>query len=140
MAHSTATSISTSEYGGHKLHLDQNEKLMMFGVTRVLAVDGYSSKTIANATMPVKNNLVIFEEVYREGWGVGGGYEDHHLLLPNQYIEWVTYNNKRIKQNRRLTDPEKCVSRVNSQAPARLRTALCCAARCFGVRCKPGVT
>lgn len=50
---------------GHKLHLDQNEKLVMFGVTHVLAVDGYSSKIIANATMPVKNNLVIYEEVYR---------------------------------------------------------------------------
>lgn len=50
---------------GHKLHLDQNEKLVMFGVMHVLAVDGYSSKIIANATMPVKNNLVIYEEVYR---------------------------------------------------------------------------
>ncbi|RVE63435.1 hypothetical protein OJAV_G00136250 [Oryzias javanicus] len=50
---------------GHKLHLDQNEKLGMFGVTHVLAVDGYSSKIVAHATMPVKNNLVIYEEVYR---------------------------------------------------------------------------
>lgn len=50
---------------GHKLHLDQNEKLGMFGVTHVLAVDGYSNKIVSNATMPIKNNLVIFEEVYR---------------------------------------------------------------------------
>nr|XP_055036884.1 uncharacterized protein LOC129424295 [Misgurnus anguillicaudatus] len=50
---------------GHKLHLDQNEKLVMFGVTQVLAIDGYSSKIVANATMPVKNNLVIYEQVYR---------------------------------------------------------------------------
>ncbi|KAL1277198.1 hypothetical protein QQF64_023871 [Cirrhinus molitorella] len=50
---------------GHKLHLDQNEKLGMFGVTHVLAVDGYSSKIVAKATMPVKNNLVIYEQVYR---------------------------------------------------------------------------
>ncbi len=50
---------------GHKLHLDQNEKLGMFGVTHVLAVDGYSSKTVAHSTMPVKNNLVIYEDVYR---------------------------------------------------------------------------
>ncbi|KAF6729617.1 hypothetical protein FQA47_009416 [Oryzias melastigma] len=54
-----------AEYMGHKLHLDQNEKLGMFGVTHVLAVDGYSSKIVAHATMPVKNNLVIYEEVYR---------------------------------------------------------------------------
>ncbi|KAL2076472.1 hypothetical protein ACEWY4_027936 [Coilia grayii] len=50
---------------GHKLHLDQNEKLAMFGVTHVIAIDGYSSKVVAQATMPVKNNLVIYEDVYR---------------------------------------------------------------------------
>lgn len=50
---------------GHKLHLDQNEKLGMFGVTHVLGVDGYSSKIVAHSTMPVKNNLVIYEDVYR---------------------------------------------------------------------------
>ncbi|XP_035989127.1 uncharacterized protein LOC118561265 [Fundulus heteroclitus] len=54
-----------AEYMGHKLHLDQNEKLGMFGVTHVLAVDGYSSKIVAHSTMPIKNNLVIYEDVYR---------------------------------------------------------------------------
>lgn len=47
------------------MHMDQNEKLVMFGVTHVIAVDGYSKKIVANATMPVKNNLAIYEEVYR---------------------------------------------------------------------------
>ena len=46
-----------AEYMGHKLHLDQNEKLGMFGVTHVLAVDGYSSKIVAHSTMPVKTTL-----------------------------------------------------------------------------------
>ncbi len=50
---------------GHKLHLDQNEKLGMFRVIHVLVVDGYSSKIVAESTMPIKNNLVIYEEVYR---------------------------------------------------------------------------
>ena len=54
-----------AEYMGHKLHMDQNEKLGMFGVTHVVAVDGNSSKIVANATMPVKNNLFIYEQVYR---------------------------------------------------------------------------
>ena len=45
--------------------MDQNEKLGMFGVTHVVAVDGNSSKIVANATMPVKNNLIIYEQVYR---------------------------------------------------------------------------
>ena len=30
-------------YSGHKLHMDQNEKLAMFGVTHVVAIDGFSS-------------------------------------------------------------------------------------------------
>ncbi|XP_063067134.1 uncharacterized protein LOC134458635 [Engraulis encrasicolus] len=55
-----------ADYTGHKLHMDQNEKLGMFGVTHVLAVDGFSSKIVATSTMPVKNNLVIYERVYRE--------------------------------------------------------------------------
>ena len=35
-----------AEYFGHKLHLDQNEKLAMYGVTHVCAIDGYSAKVI----------------------------------------------------------------------------------------------
>ena len=31
-------------YFGEKLHLDQNEKCVMFGVTHVVAIDGYSRK------------------------------------------------------------------------------------------------
>lgn len=50
---------------GHKLHLDQNEKLVMFGVTHVVAIDGFSSQTVAHNTMPVKNNLTIYQKVYR---------------------------------------------------------------------------
>lgn len=52
-------------YMGHKLHIDQNEKLCMFGVTHVMAVDGYSKRVVSHATMPIKNNLIIYENVYR---------------------------------------------------------------------------
>ncbi|XP_034091495.1 uncharacterized protein LOC117559009 [Gymnodraco acuticeps] len=55
----------TAAYVGHKLHMDQNEKLVMFGVTHVLAIDGFSSKIVGRSTMPVKNNLTIYNEVYR---------------------------------------------------------------------------
>ena len=41
---------------GHKLHLDQNEKLAMYGATHVLAVDGCSNYVLALVTMPIKNN------------------------------------------------------------------------------------
>lgn len=54
-----------AEYVGHKLHMDQNEKLCMFGVTHVVAIDGYSKKIVGHSTMPIKNNLTIYEEVYR---------------------------------------------------------------------------
>lgn len=54
-----------AEYFGHKMHIDQNEKLVMFGVTHVIAVDGYSFEIVGHATMPIKKNLTIYEEVYR---------------------------------------------------------------------------
>ncbi|KAF3833309.1 hypothetical protein F7725_026974 [Dissostichus mawsoni] len=46
------------EYMGHKLHIDQNEKL----VTHVLSVDGFSSNIVSHSTLPVKNNLTIYQE------------------------------------------------------------------------------
>ncbi|KAA0706776.1 hypothetical protein E1301_Tti019738 [Triplophysa tibetana] len=55
----------SAEYMGHKLHIDQNEKMVMFGVTHVVAVDGYSRKIVGHSTMPVKNNLTIYQNVYR---------------------------------------------------------------------------
>ncbi|XP_076141359.1 uncharacterized protein LOC143123987 [Alosa pseudoharengus] len=64
-----------AEYMGHKLHMDQNEKLGMFGVTHVLAVDGFSSIIVANVTMPVKNNLVIYNEVYRAAVASNGMWD-----------------------------------------------------------------
>ena len=45
--------------------MDQNEKLAMYGLTEVSACDGYSGKIVAFATMPVKNNVLIYENVYR---------------------------------------------------------------------------
>lgn len=48
-----------------KLHMDQNEKLCMFGVTHVIAIDGFSKKIVGHSSMPIKNNLTIYEEVYK---------------------------------------------------------------------------
>ena len=50
---------------GHKLHFDQNEKLIMFGVTHVIAVDGYSEMIVSHLTIPIKNNRLIYENIYR---------------------------------------------------------------------------
>ena len=54
-----------ADYFGHKLHIDQNEKLVMFGVTHICAVDGYSGKIVEFVTMPVKNNVEIYAHFFR---------------------------------------------------------------------------
>ena len=54
-----------ADFFGHKLHIDQNEKLVMFGVTHICAVDGYSGKIVGFVTMPVKNNVEIYTHLFR---------------------------------------------------------------------------
>ena len=51
----------SANYFGHKLHIDQNEKLVSFGVTHIVARDGYSGKIVGFLTLPMKN----VESVYR---------------------------------------------------------------------------
>ena len=51
---------------GHKLHVDQNEKLVDFGVTHVAAIDGYSRYVVSYQVMPVKNNLIIYEDILKK--------------------------------------------------------------------------
>ena len=53
-----------ASYFGEKLHIDQNEKLVMFGVTHVCAVDEYSGMVVGFVTMPVKNNVTIYKDLY----------------------------------------------------------------------------
>lgn len=55
----------SAKYFGHKVHIDQNEKLVLFGVTHVCAVDGYSGMIIGFATFPIKNNILIYDNLYR---------------------------------------------------------------------------
>ena len=59
---------------GKKLHLDQNEKVVMYGMTHVVAVDGYSCKIVGFITLPVKNAIAIYNCLSRplllkEGYG-----------------------------------------------------------------------
>ena len=54
-----------ADYFGHKVHVDQNEKLIMFGVTHVCAVDGYSGKVVGFITMPIKNCVEIYAHLFR---------------------------------------------------------------------------
>ena len=54
-----------ADYFGHKLHIDQNEKLVMYGVVHVVAIDGHSRFIVAGTTMPVKNNVKIYKYIHR---------------------------------------------------------------------------
>ena len=54
-----------AKYFGDKVHIDQNEKLILFGVTHMRAVDGYSGMIVGFATFPIKNNALIYEHLYR---------------------------------------------------------------------------
>ena len=54
-----------ADYFGHKLHVDQSEKLVMFGCTHVCAIDGYSSKIVRFITLPVKNNYRIYADMFQ---------------------------------------------------------------------------
>ena len=54
-----------SDYFGHKVHMDQNEKLVMYGVTHVAAIDGHSRYIVGAVTMAIKNNLIIYEKIYK---------------------------------------------------------------------------
>ena len=70
-----------ADYFGHKLHMDQNEKLAMYGLTEVSACDGYSGKIVAFVTMPVKNNALIYENVYR--YSIGQSFKNCYY-----YCRW----------------------------------------------------
>lgn len=54
-----------AEYFGQKIHIDQNEKLVMFGLTHISAIDGYSGKIVGHLILPVKNNVLIYESFYK---------------------------------------------------------------------------
>ena len=51
----------TAEYHGHKLHIDQNEKLAAYGVVHDCAIDSYSRYIPALVCMPVKNSVIIIK-------------------------------------------------------------------------------
>lgn len=52
-----------ADYFGEKMHIDQID---MFGVTHIGAIDGYSGKIVAFSTMPIKNNITIYETIYSQ--------------------------------------------------------------------------
>lgn len=63
------------EYASQKLHMYQNEKFVDFGVTKVVASDGFSGKIMGYSVMAIKNNLTIW-------WGVKRNLLDPWTIWP----------------------------------------------------------
>lgn len=55
----------SADYFGQEVYVDQNENLAMYGVAHVCAGDEYSGKVVGFITMPVKNNLEIYANLFR---------------------------------------------------------------------------
>ena len=80
-----------------KLHLDQNEKLAMYGVTHVIAVDGFSRKIVQMITIPVKNPIAIYNALMKpllESYGLWQQVRIDHgteytLVLTVQHLAGV---------------------------------------------------
>ena len=51
VSHSFNPKIYNTIYFGHKIYYGQNEKLGMFGIVHVCALDRFSGKIVEHATM-----------------------------------------------------------------------------------------
>lgn len=54
-----------ADYIGHKLHVDQNEKLVRYGATHVVAIDGHTPFVVAYSTMAIKNSEIIYQDIFK---------------------------------------------------------------------------
>ena len=95
----------SAEYFGHKVHIDQNEKLIMFGVTHVMARDGYSGMIVATSTMPIKNNVIIYEEIYRH-FTMNYGLWDQVRVDGGKEFVLTCHVQKTLRDQRRNTSIE----------------------------------
>ena len=53
-----------ARYFGHKLHIDQNEKLGHFGATHIAAIDGYSGLVVSHIIIPIKNCVAVYHNLF----------------------------------------------------------------------------
>ena len=55
--------IYRANYFGNKVHMDENEKLVTFGCACVCARNGFSGAIVGFSVMPLKNNMIIYDEL-----------------------------------------------------------------------------
>ena len=76
----------------------------MYGTTHVLAIDGYSGFILGLITMPVKNNLIIYNQLFRpilQQFGlwdqirVDHGREFYLLLYVQEHLSYLSRNQMR---------------------------------------------
>ena len=84
--------VYVAHHFGHKLHVDQNEKLCMFGVTHVLAIDGYSEKILSLISMPKKTAMLYINTYFDKlsllfiGSVIHMIYVTHFLILNSELL------------------------------------------------------
>ncbi len=79
---------------GEKLHFDHNEKLAMYGMTHVLAVDGNSRKIVGFVTASKESNYYLQHPVpasFTTVWLVGSGaYGSRHWICAGNHSTIVS--------------------------------------------------
>ena len=53
------------DFYGQKIHFDQNEKLVTYGIVHIAAVDRHSRNIVGFYTMPRKNPITIYNNIFR---------------------------------------------------------------------------
>ena len=95
--------LYTAHFYGEKVHFDQNEKLSMYGVTHVMAVDGYSRKIVGMITIPVKNPITIYNTLMKPLLETEGMWEQVRLDHGTEFAPVVIVQQHLASQRLRQT-------------------------------------
>ena len=105
--------------------MNQNVKLKMFGVTHVMARDGYFGMIVVFSAMPVKNNLFIYDEIYSH-FKVTYGLWDQVRVNGGQESNLVCHNQEYLRDQRRnlAIDPFKSTKLTDSRVNCPIKLPL----------------